>query len=63
MVKKAKIVKNSENRQKICIWGGFWILDTGWSRDGTSTCLKMNNTKTKPLIRYGGPVEWVKSEK
>ncbi len=52
VVKRAKIVKNSENRQKICIWDGFWILDDG-PRDSTSTCLKMNNTKTKPLMRYG----------
>ncbi len=61
MIKRAKIVKNSENKQKIRIWGGFWVLDG--LGDGTSICLKIDNTKSKPLMRHGGPVEWVKRVK
>ena len=61
MVQKAKIVKNSENRQKIRIWGGFWVLDG--PRDGTSICIYVDNIKSTPLMRYGGPGEWVKRVK
>ncbi len=61
MIKRAKIVKNSENKQKIYIWGGFWVLDG--LGDGMSICLKIDNTKAKPLMRYGGLVEWVKRVK
>ncbi len=61
MVKRAKIVKNSENEQNIHIWGGFWVLDG--PKNGTSICLKIDNTKAKPRMRHGGLVEWVKRVK
>ena len=43
------------------IWGFLRVL--GGSGDGTRICLIINNIKTNPLVRYGGPGEGVKRVK
>ncbi|PBK73756.1 hypothetical protein ARMSODRAFT_972138 [Armillaria solidipes] len=39
-------------------WDILWVL--GGPGDSTSICLNINNIKTNPLVRYGGPGEGLK---